>query len=160
MNPMTIGQAAQRSGVPPKTIRYYESIGLVSPSSRGGNNYRSYGEEEVEFLRFINRARKLGFSLKEVEELIALYRDRSRTSRDVKRLALRHVEDLDRKIAELTSIRDVIKRLAHKCHGDERPECPILDDLAPGTTLHQDSKPAARKSGKPARTHAQNRTRS
>jgi MerR family transcriptional regulator, copper efflux regulator len=129
MNIMTIGQAAQRSGVPQKTIRYYESIGLVTPTSRRENNYRTYGDEEIEFLRFINRARRLGFSLKEVQQLIALYRDRKRSSRDVKRLALRHVDDLNRKIAELTTIRNVILELANKCRGDERPECPILDDL-------------------------------
>ena|SRR6266511_75892 len=129
MNIMTIGQAAQRSGVPQKTIRYYESIGLVMPTSRRENNYRTYGDEEIEFLRFINRARSLGFSLKEVQQLIALYRDRKRSSRDVKRLALRHVDDLNRKIAELTTIRNVILELANKCRGDERPDCPILDDL-------------------------------
>jgi MerR family copper efflux transcriptional regulator len=159
MNAMTIGQAAQRSGVPPKTIRYYESIGLVRPTARGENNYRSYGEEEVEFLRFINRARKLGFSLKEVEQLIALYRDRSRTSRDVKALALRHVDDIERKIAELTSIRDVIKRLADRCRGDERPECPIIENLAPGASSHKDPKPPMTKRGRPTSTRGHSRTR-
>lgn len=125
----TIGEAAQRSGVPPKTIRYYESIGLVDPAARGENNYRGYGDKEIEILRFISRARALGFSLKEVEALLELYRDYKRPSREVKRLALQHVEDLDRKIAELKTIRNVILELANKCRGDERPECPILDDL-------------------------------
>jgi MerR family transcriptional regulator, copper efflux regulator len=126
---ITIGEAAQRTGVPAKTIRYYESIGLLRPAARGENRYRTYGDKEVETLRFINRARALGFSLKEVDELLALYRDRRRPSRDVKRLALRHVEALDRKIEELTAIRNTVFELAEHCRGDERPECPILDDL-------------------------------
>jgi Cu(I)-responsive transcriptional regulator len=132
MDSMTIGQAAERSGVPPKTNRYYESVGLVSPAARGENNYRGYGDKEADTLRFINRARRLGFSLKEVEGLLALYRDRSRPSREVKRLALRHVDDLDRKIAELKTIKKAILYLAKKCRGDDRPDCPILDDLSSG----------------------------
>jgi MerR family transcriptional regulator, copper efflux regulator len=129
MQEMTIGRAAQRSGVPPKTIRYYESVGLVSPAARGENGYRAYGDKEVEVLRFINRARRLGFSLSEVEQLLALYRDRNRPSRKVKRLALQHIDDLDRKIAELKTIKKALRHLAEKCRGDERPDCPILDDL-------------------------------
>jgi MerR family copper efflux transcriptional regulator len=134
MDAMTIGHAARRSGVPPKTIRYYESVGLVSPAARGENNYRGFGDKEVEILRFINRARGLGFSLKEVEELLALYRDRNRPSREVKRLALRHIDDLDRKIAELKTIKKAILQLVDKCRGDDRPDCPILDDLGSGTS--------------------------
>jgi len=125
---VTIGEAAQRSGVPAKTIRYYESIGLIRPA-RAENKYRAYGDNEVETLRFIHRARDLGFSLKEVDALLALYRDQRRSSRDVKKLALRHVEQLDRKIRELMTIRNVVLELARHCRGDERPECPILDDL-------------------------------
>lgn len=132
MNVMTIGDAARLSGVPAKTIRYYESIGLIRPASRHGNNYRAYYDQDVEFLRFIQRARGLGFSLKEIDELIVLYRDRRRTSRDVKKFALRHVEDVNRKIAELTAIRNVLLELAQKCRGDDRPECPILDELGSG----------------------------
>lgn len=143
MNLMTIGDAARRSGVPAKTIRYYESIGLIRPASRNDNNYRAYHDQDVEFLRFIQRARGLGFSLKEIDELIALYRDRRRTSRDVKRLALRHVEDLDRKIAELAAIRNVLLVLAQKCRGDDRPECPILDELGSGaSSISNTDKPA------------------
>ena len=134
MNVMTIGDAARRSGVSAKTIRYYEGIGLIRPASRHGNNYRAYCDQDVEFLRFIQRARRLGFSLKEIDELIALYRDRGRTSRDVKRLALGHVEDLNRKIVELTAIRKVLLELAQKCRGDDRPECPILDELGSGAS--------------------------
>jgi MerR family copper efflux transcriptional regulator len=132
MDAMTIGQAAQRSGVPPKTIRYYESVGLVNPAARGENKYREFGDKEIEVLRFINRARGLGFSLHEVEQLLALYRDRNRSSREVKRLALRHIDDLDRKIAELKTIRKALLHLAEKCRGDDRPDCPILDDLGSG----------------------------
>jgi MerR family transcriptional regulator, copper efflux regulator len=126
---MTIGQASERSGVPPKTIRFYEDVGLITPVARLANRYRAYDESNVQTLRFIHRARSLGFSLKEVDELLALYRDRRRASRDVKRLALAHVADLDRKVAELVKIRDTIAALAHRCHGDQRPSCPILEDL-------------------------------
>jgi MerR family transcriptional regulator, copper efflux regulator len=133
MSMMTIGDAARRSGVSAKTIRYYESIGLIRPASRHGNNYRAYRDQDVEFLRFIQRARGLGFSLKEVDALIALYRNRRRTSREVKRLALGHIEELNRKIAELVAIRNALQELARKCRGDDRPECPILDELGSGT---------------------------
>ncbi|MGH8319235.1 MAG: Cu(I)-responsive transcriptional regulator [Steroidobacteraceae bacterium] len=126
---MTIGQASERSAVPSKTIRFYEEVGLITPVERLANRYRAYDESNVQTLRFIHRARSLGFSLKEVDELLALYRDRKRASRDVKRLALAHVAGLDRKIAELMKIRDTIAGLAHRCHGDERPSCPILEDL-------------------------------
>jgi MerR family copper efflux transcriptional regulator len=126
---MTIGQAARSSGVPPKTIRFYEEVGLLRPVQRLANRYRAYDDGNVQTLRLIHRARSLGFSLSEIGTLLALYRDRRRASGDVKRLALAHVADLDRKIAELTRIRDTIAELARRCHGDRRPECPILDDL-------------------------------
>lgn len=130
MEAMTISQAAERSGVPTKTIRYYESVGLVSPAARGENRYRAYSDKEVEILRFISRARGLGFSLGEVEQLLVLYRDRNQPSREVKRLALKHIDDLDRKIAELKAVKRALMQLAQKCRGDDRPECPILDDLS------------------------------
>ena len=133
MSMMTISDAARRSGVSAKTIRYYESIGLIRPASRHGNNYRAYRDQDVEFLRFIQRARSLGFSLKEVDALIALYTNRRRRSREVKRLALGHIEELNRKIAELVAIRNALQELARKCRGDDRPECPILDELGSGT---------------------------
>ena len=126
---MTIGEAAARSGVPPKTIRYYEEIRLITPADRRENRYRSYDETDVQTLRFIQRARSLGFSLKQVGELLALYRDRRRASKDVKRMALAHVAELDRKIAELTAVRNTIAELARRCHGDQRPDCPILEEL-------------------------------
>lgn len=129
---MNIGTASQRSGVPSKTIRYYESIGLIRPADRRGNNYRDYSETDVQTLRFISRARSLGFSVKEVSALLALWHDRHRASHDVKALALRHVEEIDRKIAELQGMRRTLVGLADRCHGDERPDCPILEDLASG----------------------------
>ncbi|MDE2468360.1 MAG: Cu(I)-responsive transcriptional regulator [Bradyrhizobium sp.] len=126
---MSIGEAASQSGVPPKTIRYYEEIGLIAPAERLENRYRAYDNNDVQTLRFIQRARSLGFSLKEVASLLSLYRDRRRASRDVKRLALAHVAELDRKIAEMKAIRDTIANLAERCHGDQRPDCPILEEL-------------------------------
>ena len=129
---MNIGTAADQSGVPPKTIRYYESIGLIAPADRRANNYRDYSESDVQTLRFIHRARSLGFSVKEVAGLLALWRDRRRASHDVKALAVAHVHDIDRKVAELQSMRRTLTELTERCHGDQRPECPILDDLAGG----------------------------
>jgi Cu(I)-responsive transcriptional regulator len=129
---MIIGTASERSGVPAKTIRYYESIGLIKPADRRGNNYRDYSDADVQTLRFINRARGLGFSVKEVSALLTLWKDKRRTSHDVKSLAMRHVEDIDRKIAELQGMRHTVLKLAEQCHGDARPDCPILEDLARG----------------------------
>ena len=127
---MNIGEAAEVSGVPAKTIRYYESIGLIRPANRAANGYRHYGDIDVQTLRFVNRARGLGFSVKDVSELLALYRDKSRRSSDVKRIALANIAHIDRKIAELQSMRATLTDLTHKCHGDHRPDCPILADLA------------------------------
>jgi MerR family copper efflux transcriptional regulator len=127
---MNIGTASESSGVPAKTIRYYESIGLIKPADRRDNNYRDYSDSDVQTLRFISRARGLGFSVKEVSALLALWHDKGRASHDVKSLALRHVEDIDRKIAELQGMRHTLVRLAEQCRGDGRPDCPILDDLA------------------------------
>ena len=131
---MTIGEAASRSGMPPRTIRFYEDIGLIAAAERLENGYRAYDETDIHTLRFINRARSLGFSLKEVGALLSLYRDRRRASKDVKRLALAHIAVVDRKIAELTAIRSAITELAERCRGNDRPECPILDEL--GATAH------------------------
>lgn len=126
---MTIGHAAARSGVPPRTIRFYEELGLVKPADRLANRYRGYDESNVQTLRFIRSARDLGFSLREIDKLLALYRNRRRASEDVKRLALAHVAELDHKITELTRIRDTLADLARRCRGDQRPDCPILDEL-------------------------------
>ncbi|HEX2117091.1 MAG TPA: Cu(I)-responsive transcriptional regulator [Alphaproteobacteria bacterium] len=133
---MNIGTASERSGVPAKTIRYYESIGLIRPADRRGNNYRDYSDNDVQTLRFISRARSLGFSVKEVGALLTLWHDKHRASQDVKALALRHVEEIDRKIAELQGMRRTLVGLAERCHGDARPDCPILEDLAGSKAGH------------------------
>lgn len=129
---MNIGTVARRTGVPARTIRYYESIGLMPPASRSENGYRAYTSRDMEALRFIQRARNLGFSIRDVADLLALWRDTSRASADVKSVAMRHIEEVERRIAELESIRRTLLDLTHRCHGDDRPDCPILDDLAAG----------------------------
>ncbi len=127
---MNIGQAAARSGVPPKTIRYYEDIGLVAPAARTDNGYRAYGEIELHVLRFVQRARSLGFSVKECRQLLDLYGNPHRASAEVKALTEQRIEAIDRKMVELAAMRATLARLAESCHGDDHPECPILDDLA------------------------------
>jgi MerR family transcriptional regulator, copper efflux regulator len=127
---MNIGTVAQRSGVPPKTIRYYEDIGLLRPAERRANGYRSYSPTDTQTLRFIKRARGLGFSVDDVRKLLDLWHDRSRRSAAVKTVAARHLQVLDRKIDELRMMRKAIADLIERCSGDERPECPIMDDLA------------------------------
>ena len=129
---MNIGRLAARSGVPAKTIRYYEGIGLIPKARRSGGNYRTYDERDVATLRFIHRARSLGFPVADVEKLLALWRDQCRPSAKVRALALSHVAEIDRKLKELQSIRRTLTHLADCCRGDERPDCPILDELAGG----------------------------
>ena len=126
---MKIGQASKATGVSAKMIRHYESIGLVRPVSRTGTNYREYDDREVNEIRFIKRARDLGFSLAEIQRLLSLWRDRSRPSREVKRVALKHVTELDQKVTEMKAMADTLRHLVHCCQGDDRPDCPILDDL-------------------------------
>ncbi|HVJ40742.1 MAG TPA: Cu(I)-responsive transcriptional regulator [Dongiaceae bacterium] len=126
----TIGDAARSSGVSAKMIRHYESIGLLPKAQRTEAGYRLYDETEIHALRFIHRARSLGFPLETIRQLLALWRDRRRSSATVKKLALAHVGDLEAKIAEMQSMVKTLKHLAHHCHGDERPDCPILEDLA------------------------------
>ena len=126
---MKIGDVAEASGLPAKTIRYYEDIGLIRPE-RGENGYRDFAGADVHKLRFLARARSLGFSIKDCRTLLSLYEDRSRASADVKALAEAHLRRVDRKIAELEGLRGTLRHLVTQCHGDERPECPILDDLA------------------------------
>lgn len=130
---MNIGAAAERSGMPPKTIRYYESVGLIQPAERRGNGYRDYSDKDVATLRFVHRARGLGFTIEECRELLALYRDRERASGEVKKIALDRVATIDGKIAGLQGMRSALLTLAHRCHGDDRPDCPILEDLASAT---------------------------
>ncbi len=127
---MNIGEAAQASGVSAKMIRYYEEIGLITPAARTGNNYRTYGGDQVHVLRFIKRARSLGFSLEETQALLKLWQDRSRESAAVKDIATTHIDDLERRIAEMQGMVKTLKHLAHCSGGNDRPDCPILDDLA------------------------------
>ena len=126
---LSISEAARRSGVSAKMIRHYESLGLLPAVARTEAGYRQYGEREVHTLRFIRRARDLGFAMAEIAELLALWQDRGRASAQVKRIALRHIDALDRRMAELQQMRDTLAHLADGCHGDDRPDCPILDDL-------------------------------
>jgi len=127
---MTIGDAARASGVNAKLIRYYESIGLIPQAGRTASGYRVYGAAEVNVLRFVKRARTLGFGIERIQRLVGLWQDRSRCSSEVKRVAQEHIDELEAKIAELAAMRDTLRELADACHGDDRPECPILRDLA------------------------------
>ena len=129
---MNIGAAAAASGVTSKMIRHYEAIGLLQAAERRSNAYRDYGEREIHELRFIRRARRLGFSIAEIGELLALWRDRGRPSREVKRIAEAHIGDLQSRIAEMQAMAATLGKLVHACHGDDRPDCPILEDLALG----------------------------
>ena len=127
---MNIGEAAAQSGVSAKMIRHYEAIGLLPKASRTLGGYRSYGEKSVHQLRFIRRARDLGFSIPQIKLLLGLWRNKRRSSREVKRIADEHVKELQQKILELQGMVRTLQTLSHCCHGDERPECPILDELA------------------------------
>ena len=132
---MNIGAAARASGVTAKMIRHYQAIGLLPAGTRGDNGYRRLSEREVHLLRFIRRARGLGFSLEQTRALLSLWQDPGRSSGDVKRLAQVHIEELDRRIAEITEMRDTLQQLARTCHGDQRPDCPILQNLGSGNNL-------------------------
>ena len=129
---MNIGDAARRTGLAAKTIRYYEDIGLVRPLRRT-NGYRDFADADLHKLAFLARARSLGFSIEDCRALLALYEDRERSSADVKRVAEEHLARIDTKLTELESMRRLLGSLVKRCHGDERPECPIIDDLAGGT---------------------------
>ena len=129
---MNIGQAASQSGLSAKMIRYYESIDLLPKARRSDSGYRRYSAQDLNRLAFIKRSRDLGFSLEEVGKLLALWQDRSRASAEVKALAASHIAELNRKISEMTNLRDTLSELAASCHGDDRPECPILRELASG----------------------------
>ena len=125
-----IGDAAQATGVSAKMIRHYESIGLIQAADRTFANYRIYSENDLHTLRFVKRGRSLGFSIKQIEALLELWSKRGRSSAQVKKPALQHVDDLNARIAEMQAMRDTLQDLANRCHGDERPDCPILEDLA------------------------------
>ncbi|MCB1426660.1 MAG: Cu(I)-responsive transcriptional regulator [Zhengella sp.] len=126
---MNIGAASRQSGLPAKTIRYYEEIGLIAPT-RSANGYRDYSLEDVHFLNFVRAARELGFSIDECRQLMELYANKSRASQDVRQIAVNHVHAIEDKIAALEAMKATLNRLIHACHGDERPDCPILEGLA------------------------------
>ena len=127
---LNIGDAAQASGVSAKMIRHYEAIGLIKKVKRTDAGYRTYGENEIHVLRFIKQARALGFSMKQIAELLGLWQDRKRRSSKVKQLALEHIQELDAKIHDMQVMKTTLEGLAAHCHGDERPDCPILEQLA------------------------------
>ncbi len=126
---MNIGEAAKISGINAKLIRHYEAIGIIPKASRTDAGYRVYSETDVHILSFVRRARGLGFSMKEIKKLVSLWRNRSRASSEVKALAQTHIKDLESKISELRAMRDTLQKLSRNCHGDNRPDCPILEDL-------------------------------
>lgn len=132
---MKIGQASAESGVSQRMIRHYEKIGLMAPAARRDSGYRDYDERDLHLLKFIGRARDLGFSIEEIRKLLGLWHDRSRASADVKALALARADELGRKARELESMRRALQQLAAHCHGDDRPDCPILDDLGAGDSV-------------------------
>ena len=126
---MNIGELAKQSGVNAKLIRHYESIGIIPKATRTAAGYRVYSETDVQFLRFVKRARSLGFSMKEIKKLVGLWRNKARASKDVKAMALTHIQELERKISEMREMAENLRSLARTCHGDHRPDCPILRDL-------------------------------
>ena len=130
MRHLPIGTVAAQTGVSAKTIRYYESTGLIPQAERATNGYRMYSERAVHLLRFVKRARDLGFSVEQVGALLALWADEKRESAEVKKLAVTHLEEIERKIVALEELRNTMRTLIECCHGDERPDCPILEDLA------------------------------
>lgn len=127
---MNIGQAARESGISSKMIRHYEAIGLIAQPARSAGGYRTYSEKDLHILRFIKSARSLGFSLEQVKQLLSLWLDKERMSADVKVLALQHVSTLTRKIDELTAMRELLKNITEVCHGDDRPDCPIIEKIS------------------------------
>lgn len=129
---MNIGEAAATTGVSTKMIRYYESIGLIRKSVRTGSGYRRYDDTDLHTLHFVRQARKLGFSLDQIRELLSLWQDRNRASKDVRAIAIEHIDELNRRIQEMTAMRDTLSHLVQTCAGDNRPDCPILVGLAAG----------------------------
>ena len=139
--PVPIGEAARRAGVSARMVRHYESLGLLNGVARTDSGYRQYTEADVHALRFIGRARTLGFSMEEIRELLGLWQDKGRASASVKRIAQAHIDDLAERIAAMQAMQRTLQSLVHCCHGDQRPDCPILDDLAAA----QDNGTTARK---------------
>ena len=145
--PVNIGKAAALSGISPKMLRHYESLGLLGAVPRTDSNYRQYGEADVHTLRFIRRSRDMGFTLEDIRELVGLWHNRRRSSENVKRIARQHMDELARRIASLQSMQRTLQHLVHQCPGNDRPDCPILDDLShepdPGIDLYKPATPAA-----------------
>ena len=139
--PVPIGVAARRAGISARMVRHYESLGLINGVARTDSGYRQYTEADVHALRFIGRARTLGFSMEEIRELLGLWQDKGRASASVKRIAQAHIDDLAERIAAMQAMQRTLQSLVHCCHGDQRPDCPILDDLAAA----QDNGTTARK---------------
>lgn len=153
---MNIGQAAKQTGLSAKMIRYYESIQLLPAAGRSQSGYRQYSQQDLQRLAFIKRARDMGFGLEEVGRLLTLWQDRERASADVKALAAGHIAELERKISELSSLRDSLQDLMQRCHGDARPDCPILHGLESGCVTPDAAQPqglpdAERQHGKSTR---------
>ena len=134
---MNIGEVARQAGVNAKRVRHYEAIGLLPKAARSSGNYRAYSDNDVHTLRFIRQARDLGFAIEDIRALLGLWRDRRRPSREVKKLVQRHAAALRERIAEMQGLVATLEHLGHNCHGDDRPECPILDELAAGVTPDQ-----------------------
>ena len=130
---MNIGALSKETGIAAKTIRYYESVALIAAPPRSRGNYRDYDERDLATLRFVQRARNLGFSVKEVGDLVALWQDRQRASADVRSLARAHLGEIERKLKELEAMRATLDHLIKRCHGNKRPDCPIIDELAMGS---------------------------
>ena len=128
--PLAIGEAAKRSGVSPRMVRHYEGLGLLPGVARTESGYRQYGETDIHSLRFIKRSRDLGFSMDEIAELVGLWHNRRRASASVKRIAQKHLGELEQRIADMQAMQRTLSHLVRGCHGDARPDCPILDDLA------------------------------
>lgn len=140
--PVNIGQAARLSGVSAKMVRHYESLGLLPKVGRTDSGYRQYSEAEVHTLRFIKRSRDLGFSMEEIAELVGLWQNRRRASASVRRIAQKHADDLTQRIEAMQAMRQTLAHLIHCCHGDDRPDCPILEDLASQQPTSASPKPA------------------
>jgi MerR family copper efflux transcriptional regulator len=128
--PLNIGEAARLSGISTRMVRHYESLGLLGDVHRSDSGYRQYSAAEVHTLRFIKRSRDMGFSMEQVAELVDLWHNRRRTSASVKRIAQSHLDELEQRIAAMQGMQRTLAHLVHCCHGDQRPDCPILDDLA------------------------------
>lgn len=151
---MNIGQAAESSGISAKMIRYYERVDLIPPVGRTESGYRVYTDADIHTLKFIQRARSLGFSVKQMHELVSLWRDRSRSSANVKAVALAHVAELENKIEALNSMRETLQHLAEHCRGDHRPDCPIIEGLSEGQQPPDSPKRSSRHRARaPANTH-------